>query len=300
MDLVRGRLYQVGKGAAACVGDIAALLAGCLLFAFSIRANTASPPLFVAAWCVALSVGMVIMSAVLRLRPASLTSSIIWFRRDSMPLAKWLLAEAGAFHAGAFGTALAIQLFAGPAALGGLRVVQTLFAPLTLISPALSQAGLPRVVAALSSSTQRARDEAVRFTCVAVGLTALYIFASLSVPNLLPALFGASFKAFTDLIFPVALAQVVGAGGLMSFLLLRALRAGRAIATARLVGSSLSVLAAACTLPFAGIEGATWSLAASSIGGVAFSTFLMWKATQPLAARDLPRIGAVSEVVIKS
>ncbi|MDQ4026136.1 MAG: hypothetical protein M3217_11720, partial [Actinomycetota bacterium] len=74
--------------------------------------------------------------------PASPRAAWTWWR-SAWPLARWLALQTAVYTTGMQGAQLALGILGGPAALGTLKAVQTLFAPLTLLLPAVNTPALP-------------------------------------------------------------------------------------------------------------------------------------------------------------
>jgi O-antigen/teichoic acid export membrane protein len=210
-----------------------------------------------------------------RRRPARLLVSLRWWRVATWPFARWLAgAQTLSLTASAL-TVVALTAILGPEALGGLRAAQSLFAPMTLLGPAIGLPGLPALTRALGISSRTALAMATRLSAVVVAITGLYVALMAVVgPSLIPLLFGKSFSQFEDLWLPTGVWQLIGGVGLGFGLLLTAKQRGRDLISARLV-ESLAAFGFIVLLSWrSGLNGAAWGYACgAAVGSLALTWY---------------------------
>ena len=97
--------------------------------------------------------------------------------------------------------------------LGGIRVVQVVFAPMSLVNEALTFPGIPIVAHALAISMAAARRWAWRLGLGALALVGVYLVVVIPLSGpILTHVFGPEFKQFTPLVLPTALSAAAGGG----------------------------------------------------------------------------------------
>ena len=200
------------------------------------------------------------------------TAAWWWWRADAWPFGRWV---AGATVLGnLLGNArtFIVAALLSTRALGGLRAAETLFAPLTLVIPALALPGLPAMARTSELGSMRRlawRYSALALTGVATYMTVMVVGGA----DLLTFVFGSSFAGFGDLAWPIGTAQVLLAAGVGASLMLRARQRGPALLVSRVTGSGLAlVLAAVLAYPL-GLAGVAW---AGTIGTGATSLIQIW------------------------
>jgi O-antigen/teichoic acid export membrane protein len=183
------------------------------------------------------------------------------WRSGASELGWWLGATSIVFNAGTYGVTVIVAIIASSSSLGGLRSVQTVFAPLTLLAPALALPGLPLIVRAESGSKALADRYAFFISLACAVMTAGYLVVVWSTRgSLLRLVFGSSFGRFGFLIVPVGLAELATSVSLGSVLLLKARRSGREFFLARTIGSVVAVVATLLLTRASGVRGAAWGL----------------------------------------
>jgi O-antigen/teichoic acid export membrane protein len=219
-----------------------------------------------------------------RLVAASVRPAFRWWRADAWPFGRWLIAQESVFSIASYAIIFFLIAVLGAYAVGGFRAAETVFAPLSLLAPAIALPGLPAIAHAYGRGYGAARQLAVRLTFATILLTLLYFAAMLVVGNtLLVRLYGEKFDPFSDLIVPIGSWQIFTAAALGFTLLLSAAQRGRALLVAGVI-TSLSQLVLMTGLAWAyGLNGAAWGLAAGTAIGAAATIFF---ALRPL---DSPR-----------
>jgi O-antigen/teichoic acid export membrane protein len=291
-DAMRNVLFRDHRGAAAAVNDGTWLLVMAVLAvpAWVIGTSWA----VVGCWGAGALAAMILGFVQLGIRPRDPLGAWRWWRRDALPFGKWN--ASAAFMANIAGTASTFILAAilGAESVGGLRAAQSVFAPLTLVIPAISMPGLPAVSRALRERGFRpARRKALGLSAIAVCVTGVYVITmALGGWRLLPFLFGERFAEYRFLIAPIAIAQLFTAAGVGLLLILKAGQRGRMLLANRAVGAGSSVVMVGLLAWADGLRGAAWGVAvgaAASLGVLAFGALRASKAApgQPLYVEEL-------------
>lgn len=269
-DYWRFALFNSGRRASAVLNDGLWLV---IMFATVPLAWRLSEPwAIVSSWGLGATSAGVVGFVQMRAIPRQVWASMKWWRREAASLGGWLAIETGFLALGSHGAVFLLALVISPSGLGGMRAVQSIFAPLTLIGPAIALPGLPALLAALRRSSRDARAMATRLSLVACSLTGLYMAVFLVAPGrLLTLVYGDGFSRFVDLVVPIAVGQMAHAGAAGYILLLKADRRGRVLAMARAVGTVFALALAGFLAERNGVLGAAWGLAS----GVVVSTVLI-------------------------
>ena len=229
-----------------------------------------------------------------RLVPGSVRLAFRWWRADAWPFGRWLIAQESVFNIASYAITFFLIAVLGAYAVGGFRAAETVFAPLSLLAPAIALPGLPAIAHAYGRGYGAARQLALRLTVATIVLTLLYFAAMLIAGNrLLVLLYGEKFDPFSDLIVPIGSWQIFTATALGFTLLLSAAQRGRALLVAGVI-TSLSQLVLMTGLAWAyGLNGAAWGLAAGTTIGAAATIFF---ALRPLdrSRRATPTLGVPS------
>lgn len=156
-------------------------------------------------------------------RSAGMRSAWVWWRREAMPLGRWLALESLVVVTGGAAITFIVASLLGTEALGGLRAVDTIFAPMTLLGQALELPGVPHLSELWRSSARAARVAAARVSGIALVLLTAYLAFAFSLRgHIMTAVFGPEFGHLYRLIAPVAVSEWIYAGGLGFVLLLKA------------------------------------------------------------------------------
>jgi O-antigen/teichoic acid export membrane protein len=260
-DYWRSILFRDGRGRAAAVNDTVWLVV--MVAGLAATWNMKSEWSVVGSWGFGAVVGTFLGFAQTGVRPLSLTRSWSSWHRDAWQFGRWLFAEAIAYYAGTQAAVFVIAGLLGTAAIGGLRAVQTVFGPITVLAPAVSLPMLPVLVRRLEHSMVRAKVFAVQISILLVGATLAYI-AILSLAGsetILGIVFGHGFERYANLVLPVALLQVAEAVNHGFRLLLLAARRGRMMLFMQVLAGFLSLVFVAASASTRGLTAAAWSLA---------------------------------------
>jgi len=284
-DVIRNVLFRDGRAAAAAANDGVWFIVMALTVVPAWHLGTAEATM--ACW----GVGAVAASALglvqVRVLPRSLKAAFGWWRRDALPFGKWNAGAAIVSQVGSNAGVFVLSMILGAASLGGLRAAESVFAPLTLVIPAISLPGLPLVARAVRNDLRHALGVSVRLSGVAFSATLAYvILIALGGWKLLPLLFGESFAQFTDLIWPIAVGQLLTSAGVGLLLLMKAEQRGRDLLVNRAIAAILSLAFVTFLAMRYGLLGAAWGTA----GGSLVSTLLLIYAT--VARSSAARSGA--------
>ncbi len=258
-DFWRAILFRDQRGEAAAAND--GVWALCMLLAaiglWSFRSDWS----IVAAWGVGALAAALLGFAQTNIRPYRPTFAWRTWFRSSWPLGRWLGLDVIALNVGIQGAVFLLSAIVSTQDLGGLRATQTIFAPLSLIGPALALPGLPAMKLELDVSERSARNLAFKLSSLITGLTVLY-FSIVSPAGswLLQTFFGEAFRPFSSLVIPVGLGQVLWAWAVGMILLLKVTGRGRSIFVSRIIGSAGGLL---CTWILAlrfGVIGGAWGM----------------------------------------
>jgi O-antigen/teichoic acid export membrane protein len=210
-------------------------------------------------WGAGATTGAVVAVWQIRYKPVSLRIALQRWRVDEWPFGRWLLLGGGVYVVASYATVVALAGILGAHDYGGLRAVQSLFAPLTLIGPAIALPGLPLLTRAVAVSQRAGLAIAVRLAGVATLATGSYLTVIYANPSLLPLVFGSEFGDFRDIMLPIGLGQLALAPGAALILLFNAQRRGRLVGAVAAFGAVL-LLSFSITLALHfGLQGAAWA-----------------------------------------
>ena len=260
-DVWRVVLFRDRREKAGAVNDLIWLLVMALTAPLALATETRWA--IIACWGVGGLVGALAGFMQTRLVPLALRATIHWWHEDAVPLGRWLAAEGVVYLVGSQGTVFLLASILGASSIGGLRAVESLFAPLSLLGPALALPMLPELTRRVThAASSRAISLARKVTLAALGSTCAYVAAS-SFGNgrLLVLVYGDAFEPYRVLILPVAVRQIVGATTPGYYLLLKARRQGHTILASRVV-ETVSVIVASSILGASyGVVAAAWGIA---------------------------------------
>jgi O-antigen/teichoic acid export membrane protein len=164
-----------------------------------------------------------------------------------------------------FGTVFILSGLLGASDLGGLRAAQSIFAPLSLILPAIALPGLPAMARALRASSGSAIRLAAALSGLVGALAALYVGAMVLLGGrLIPFVFGSSFAGFANLAAPIGTWQLVSALAAGFGIFLIAQQRGRDLVVIRATGAVASTASITLLAWTSGVVGAAWGFA---VGG---------------------------------
>jgi O-antigen/teichoic acid export membrane protein len=259
-DFWRTVLFQERRARAAAVND--ASWATVMLLTAPLAWMSGTDWAIVGCWGLGALAGALLGFAQTRSRPTPPRPAISWWRARLWPFGRWLGVEGMIYAVTSTATVFLLNGLLGAKALGGLRAAQTLFAPLSLILPAISLPGLPAITRALAVSPRAALGLATRLSVIVAALAAFYVAAMVLLGGrLIPYVFGASFDAFTNLAVPIGAWQFVGALAAGFGLFLTAQQRGRDLLAILVAGSATSITFVTLLAWTSGVIGAAWGFA---------------------------------------
>lgn len=287
-DYWRSLLFREGRGAAAAAND--GIWFTCMAAAVPLALIFKTEWTVVSVWGIGALAGSAVGFLQARVSPFPVLAAFSWWHKEGWPFARWNASAAIIVNLGGAVGRFVVAGILGARAVGGLRSVESLFAPLSLIGPALNFPGLPAVARAYKEGFRQARKMAVAVTGMAVAAALLYFgFLFLGGWRLLPLLFGQSFDAYRNLMLPVALSQLFSATGIGLGLLITVQRRGAFLVISRAVAVSIGLVITAVGAIQYGLIGATW---ASTIGS------LILALTVAVAAIREPKRGQTRSVMM--
>jgi O-antigen/teichoic acid export membrane protein len=259
-DFWRAVLFRDGRGPAATLNDglWAVVMATTIPLVLVVR----QPWIIVLSWGVGATAGGLLGLVQTGLLPTGLRGSLRWWRREAWPLGRWLGALTALSVVLSLLLVFALAGIVGTDGLGGLRAVQAVFGPISLLAQAVAFPGLPLLSRLVSISRARARAAALRLSAAAVGLVFAYLAIVALLPrNVLGLVFGHAFDRYGSLILPTAVIQVMIGWALGLGLLVKAEGRGRPLALSGLVGSTANVVLALTLAATSGLTAAVWGMA---------------------------------------
>jgi O-antigen/teichoic acid export membrane protein len=163
---------------------------------------------------------------------------------------------------------------AGPAALGGFRAAVSVFAPMTLLGPAMTQVALPKISRTMNESVRSALRRCVWLSAALVGAVLLYGGAAMVYGRLLAVIFGPAFGRYSNLLGPLTASQVVAVLGTSVQLYLLAAQQGNALLAGTAAAVPVRLLATVILGAHLGAVGLAWALMLE--GGVAVGAGLFF------------------------
>jgi O-antigen/teichoic acid export membrane protein len=265
-DQWRSVLFQDQRGSAAAVNDCVWALG--MLAMLPVALTFRYDWVIAATWGAGAAAAALVGFAQVRLRPGRVRDAFAWWKRDLRRLGSWFTVQNVAFGAVAQLTVVLLAGRLGVGDLGGMRAVEVVFAPMTLVGDAFAFPGVPIVARALAISRAAARRWAWQLSggaCVLVGAY-LAVVTPLSEP-VLSHLFGPEFAIFTALVLPIALTQLVRAASTGFSILLKAGGHVHAISLGRGIAVVLRLVLGPMFAARYGVEAAMWGLALGSAAG---------------------------------
>ncbi|MGH2866575.1 MAG: hypothetical protein ACRDNK_03270 [Solirubrobacteraceae bacterium] len=272
-DFWRAVLFRDGRGRAAALND--GLWAAVMVLTLPLLLVSRDPWIVVLTWGAGALAGGAIGFVQTGLRPAGGRDAVRWWVDRAWPLARWLASESVLLVIQVQVVIFALAVILGTTDLGGLRSVQAVFAPMTLLTQAIAFPGLPMLTKFSATSRRLALGWAVRLSLLGVGLLLCYLLGVALFPHhLLGAVFGHDFDRFDNLIAPVALQQLVFAAALGFFLLLKAQGRGRALVVSRVIGAVSAMVLAIVLALASGLTASAWGLTIAAAAGAVATTVL--------------------------
>jgi O-antigen/teichoic acid export membrane protein len=263
-DFWRSLLFREKRASAAAANDGAwfVTMAAALPVALVLKTEWA----VITVWGLGALAGAILGFLQTRVSPSRIRAAWSWWHKEAWSFARWNASAAMIVNLGGTAGRFVLAAIVGVRSLGGFRAVESLFAPLSVIGPALNLPGLPAVARAYAVGFRRGRDMAITISGIAVAAALLFFaFLFLGGWRLLPFLFGASFEQYRELLLPIALSQIFSAAGIGLGLLITVQRRGRFLLFSRLVAVSIGIGIMAVGAMTYGVIGAAWASAISTL-----------------------------------
>lgn len=258
--LLRSATFRDSRGSVAVVASGLMLVIFVLMVAAGLRGNVTS---VVAAWGTGAVVSAGWLIVIVRARPAHLALATHWWRSESMHFGAWLVSGVVVWSACSYGLLVGLAAILGTEAVGGYRAIESVFSPLSLLAPALSNPGLKAMRDSWRITSAMAFRLAVRLSTIGVIGTATYALAVGLGRDAVFYIYGDAFRPYAALIAPIAVGQVFIAGAIGFVILLKVARRGR---DAVVAGAAGPVIALAIGVPlgaYFGLTVAAWAIAFS-------------------------------------
>ena len=271
-DLFRSALFRDGRGRRAVV--VQAVWLATLLVCAPAAAGVDSEWAVVGAWGLGAAIAALSAAAWVRATPAPLSVTRTWFFEVAFPFGRWLALHEGALAVSFFGLVVILTGILGAADVGGMRAADSIYAPFTLLGPALLLAALPAVSRVYARSHERAVRLAIGISSGSVFLTLIYSAVMLAAgSHLLTAFYGDSFEPYADLVVPMSAWQLALAAGYGFGILLLAEQRGKQLLVTGTVMSATSLVASPVLAEVDGVRGAVWGLGIAAVVGAALATY---------------------------
>ncbi len=266
-DFWRGLLFRERRASAAAANDAIWFLT--MAASIPIAWVFSTEEAVMCTWGLGALAGAVAGFAQTRVRPSPIRVALSWWWREAWPFGRWNVAAAIVVNMGVSLWAFVLAAIVGATALGGYRAVESLFAPLSLIGPAVVLPGLPAVARAYAVGYRQARDVALRLSGIAVAASLAFFSAFfLGGWHLLPLLYGSDFLRYRNLVVPIAIGQTFSAAAVGFSPLIKVQRRGRFLLLVRSAALVLVIGLGAMGAIRYGLIGAAWgAVIASFVSG---------------------------------
>lgn len=274
-DFWRVVLFRDRRGRAAALNDAAWVIIMVLTIWLPLSWRTAWG--IVAWWGIGALGGTLLGLLQTHCVPQYPSRAIRWWWQRAWSLGRWLGTGSIIYTLGSQSLPFLLAPVIGTASLGGLRGVQVLFAPLSLLIPALSMPAFPEISRRLSRSSRAGIRFAARVSAVALVLTLVYLsLALVGSGHFLALAFGQPFASFGELILPLGFGQVFLAATIGLNLQLKAQGRGANLLVCNAISSVSTVgLSLGLAIKY-GVDGAAWGMAlGSSIGAIVTAWFAL-------------------------
>jgi O-antigen/teichoic acid export membrane protein len=277
-DFWRNLLFRERRAAAAAANDGVWLLVMVAALPLAWALNTTWAVM--AVWGLGAFGGATMGFFQTRVSPGRVRASLTWWRREAWSFGRWNAAAGIVLNVSRSIGAFVLVAIVGARALGGFRAVESIFAPLSLIAPAVALPGLPVMARAYAVGYRQARGLAMRLSGTAVAASlAFFAFILLGGWHLLILLYGRSFSPYRNLVPPIVIGQLFAAAGIGFPLLMKVEQRGRVLLLSRLsvevIGLGILVVSASNY----GLVGAAWGVA--GIGLISSLSLAYWALRRP-------------------
>ncbi len=258
-DYWRALLFRDRRGRGAATNDAtwALVMTLMLVVLWTHRSDGTA----IAAWAMGATAGAGLGFLQTGLRASKPQQAWLAWVSHCWPLGRWLGLDSVVYVAGAQGSMFIVAALISRSDLEKLRAIQSLFAPLSILGPAVALPGLPALVRAHGGARRTPRNLAIRLGLLLLTASLAYVLAAgFEARPLLKFVFGSRFSRFSTLALAVGLGQVFAAWAIGSSLLLKSQRKGRKLLIARAVGSVASITSTAVLAIQFGVVGAAWGM----------------------------------------
>jgi O-antigen/teichoic acid export membrane protein len=256
-DLGRSILFRDRSGGSAALSDASWLVTMAAAVALAVELD--SDLAVVGCWGVGAMCGAVVALVQIRWTPTRLTDSAHWWKTEASRFGRWRGMSVGTQILASYSSVLALISILGAREFGGLRAVQTVFAPLTLLGPAVSLPGLPLVSGIVSAFPRRALLVALRYGVLMMTVAGVYVVVLYAFPGSLGFFFGQEFAEFRSIVVPIGLGQIALAFVFSLTLFLKAQQRGRTLFWLYALQTLLNVTFAVVFASLFGLTGAAWA-----------------------------------------
>lgn len=265
-DFWRFAAFSRNQARTAVLNDAlwAVVQGGCLVVL--LNSSRVTPASAIAAWGAGAGAGALLGMAQFGLIPSFGSPTLEWARH----IAKWSgwFGLASLLYMGSNQlVAIMVATWAGPAALGGLRAVQTLLGPGQLVAMSSESVALPA-----GSRTYAARGRrGLTLFMARYGALLTVVLASYGAllfigrDEILRRVLGSEFVAYGDLVLPLALGLIATSWSFSGALGLRSMLSGRRLAQGEGIAACTQVAIIGVLLHFYGVEGAAWGVLFASL-----------------------------------
>jgi len=233
----------------------------------------------VACWGVGAASGAGVALGQVRWRPIPLGRAAAWWKLHARRLARWLGVQSLLYNVVSYATVLLLAGILGSSDYGGLRAVQSVFAPLSLLGPALALPGLPLVSRLFVDARRQALRVAAELAGLITAVTAIYVIALYAVPDVLTFLFGQQFGEFRSIIVPIGLGQLLVAPAFGFTLYLKAAQRGRTLLWLGTLNAVVYLVLSVTLGAAFGLDGAAWGAVGMGVASVAGLMFVFRPST---------------------
>jgi len=262
-DHWRAVLFRDQRGMAAAVNDGVWILGMIVSLPLAWWLHTTGA--VIACWGAGAALGAGLGVLQTKVPMAAPTAAWEWWRRVAWPMGRWLASEGTVYLVISQSTLFVLVGILGTAPIGGYRAVATIFAPLTLLRPAVALPGLPAMTSVVSSSEREGRRTAAKWSAALAALTATYVLLLATRRHqLLVLAFGPSFGRFAGLVLPIGIEEIFNALGIGFSLFLKASRQGKPILWSTAIGETSTLIAASVLAIRYGLSGAAWGMTAAA------------------------------------
>lgn len=255
-DLGRSVVFRDLSGPRTILSDLVWLIGMIIAIPLTLKAGTAWA--VTACWGLGALAGAVFVLAQLQVRPVRIGNAARWWLNEAWPFGRWLFVGAVSYSLLSYATVVALLWLIGTDGFGGIRAVQSLFAPLTLLGPAITLAGLPFVARTITRDPSVAARSCALLAGLVTGATVLYLVVAYY-SGLLSLVFGSDFASFGSIVVPIGLSQLIAAPASGIILYLTAAQRGRAVTAASTLNAALLLAFSFVLARLFGTNGAAWA-----------------------------------------